>query len=240
MPHYFTKTYPYTRAGARTRKAHATYRCGKWGISMFHGENRNDCKGLRCPTPVGHGFMFHGDLFNGVGGLALPHHSGARWGRLARSSRRAYHRRMIAGVDIGQRGGVAVFDGETWQTWQAQPKRAPLWRCAKEARASCAVSSWYVERPLLLQSHGRASSHAIGVELGRLDVALDGVRRFDVDPRRWQSALGLASRRTGRASHKARLKAAAEEIAGFELGEGEADAVLLAWYGWQLRNGANA
>jgi len=50
----------------------------------------------------------------------------------------------------------------------------------------------------------------------------------------------LASRRTGRASHKARLKAAAEEIAGFELGEGEADAVLLAWYGWQLRNGANA
>jgi len=55
--------------------------CGKWGISMFHGENRNDCKRLRCPTPVGRGFMFHGDLFNGVGGLALPHHSGAEVGQ---------------------------------------------------------------------------------------------------------------------------------------------------------------
>ena len=145
---------------------------------------------------------------------------------------------VIAGVDIGQKGGVALYDGETWRTWQAHPKRAPLWRCAMEARQAAPDAVWYVERPLLLQSHGRASSHAIGVELGRLDVALDGVTRYDVHPVRWQSALGLSSRGTGRKLHKRRLERAAAKVAGVELAEGEADAALIAWYGWRVNGGS--
>lgn len=145
---------------------------------------------------------------------------------------------VIAGVDIGQKGGVALYDGETWRTWQASPKRAPLWRCAIEARQAAPDAVWYVERPLLLQSHGRASSHAIGVELGRLDVAIDGVTRYDVHPVKWQAALGLSSRGTGRKLHKRRLERAAAKVAGVELAEGEADAVLLAWYGWRVNGGS--
>jgi len=50
----FPKNHPYTRAGARMRENRARYMFQKWGIAMFHGEN-----------------------FNGVGGLGLPHPGGA-------------------------------------------------------------------------------------------------------------------------------------------------------------------
>lgn len=140
---------------------------------------------------------------------------------------------MVIGVDIGARGGLAGYDGDAWRTAQASP-RAELWSIARQWVRDHPGAVWYVEAPLLLQSHGRRSSHAIGNQLGRLDVVLDGCKRFDVHPSRWQAALGLTNKRGDRKSHKANLRAAAERLVGRPLGEGEADAVLIAYYGYGL------
>jgi hypothetical protein len=135
----------------------------------------------------------------------------------------------IIGCDIGAKGGIATYDGTTWQTWQAHPKRAPLWQLAQEVRALHPDAPWYVEAPIDAD-HGQRSERSIGRGLGQLDVAIHGVTRFDVHPSRWQAALKL------RGLTKKQKALAAERVCGYSLGEGEADAVLIALYAWRLRD----
>jgi|DEB0MinimDraft_10_1074344.scaffolds.fasta_scaffold17167_1 hypothetical protein len=135
---------------------------------------------------------------------------------------------QVIGVDIGAKGGIAVYDGQRFETWQATRDR-PLWQLAMLVREQHSGLPWYVEAPIDV-AHGQRSERSIGRGLGQLDVAIHGVSRFDVHPSRWQSALGL------RGLTKAQKKAAAEKISGCALGEGAADAVLIALYAWRLRD----
>jgi len=146
---------------------------------------------------------------------------------------------IVAGIDIGARGGVALYDGATWRTWQAS-RSAPLWRIVRDVAASNDVAAWYVERPIILSHDGRKGQQTTGRGVGQLDVVLDGLRRVDVHPSTWQAALGLLSGgRRNRAQHKATLRATASRMVGRDLDEGEADAALIARFGFAALSSAS-
>lgn len=143
---------------------------------------------------------------------------------------------MIAGVDIGLSGGVALYDGTTWQTWQASRLR-PLWRIVAEVRRGHDVACWYVEAPIVRRHDGLKGQQTTGRGRGQLDPVLDGARVVDVQPATWQAALKVRSAGgVSRAAHKAKLQRIAGRLVGRDLESGEADAALIAYYGHAVQS----
>ena len=141
----------------------------------------------------------------------------------------------ILGIDPGKGGGLAVIDSDTHEVIDvtAMPDtRADIsYFIERHSDAQCA----YIEIVHSMPKQGVSSTFTFGQFYGYVQMAVTchKIRCVDVLPSKWQSALGVKSKKNeAYAAHKNRLKGKAQQLfPKVKVTLKNADALLIAEYG---------
>lgn len=143
---------------------------------------------------------------------------------------------FILGIDPGWSGGAALLD---WQDGGVLSYRS--FSTATETEIISAVKGMandanvcYLEKVHSMPKQGVASSFKFGWIYGILrGLVISRIRTIEVSPQVWQKALGCLTRGDKNVS-----KAAAQRLfPGVKVTHGNADALLIAYYGYTQERG---
>ena len=140
----------------------------------------------------------------------------------------------ILGIDPGQAGGIAVFDGESFIAHKMPPTERDLW----ELLAYHDEATAFIEKVHAGPKMASSASFKFGRGCGLLHMALiaAGIRIEYVTPQKWQKHHGLIVKGRGLGqddtAKKNRNKAKAQELhPEMKITHAIADAILICEYG---------
>ncbi len=141
----------------------------------------------------------------------------------------------ILGIDPGKGGGLAVIDMETGALIECVAMPETIADISSFIEKYKDAQSAYIEIVHSMPKQGVASTFTFGQFYGYVQMAVVAhkIRYKDVLPAKWQSALGMKSKKgEAKADHKRRLKGKAQQLfPTAKVTLKNADALLLAEYG---------
>lgn len=146
--------------------------------------------------------------------------------------------KVIAGVDPGEKGGIAVLDGDTLYTFKMPIGYPDIYEVLKGLQEEFGITKCVIERVGLgLPGQSSKATATFARHNGHLEMALYalGIQTEEVTPQKWQkfysNSIGTAKGLT-KTEWKNKLKGLAQRLYPREkVTLNTADAILLAHYG---------
>ena len=159
---------------------------------------------------------------------------------------------MILGIDIGNKGAIALIDGDEivdicdmpvtnnsiYRNKDGKPALiVDTYKLSSYLKSVLPVSACVIEEPITPfnktpQSITNSNKRSIGYGMVRACLEMHGVKLLNVKPAKWKKALGITKDKQAsiEASHSIFGKSAKEFIT-LKKHDGRAEASIIAWYG---------